>query len=112
MSTEFRIRTIPVVRRAVIDGDVPDLRWYEEAAPDPLADGRWEVFLDRISTRLTTVEWATGTMTVTIRAGACIEDCNLGDPAEAAARLLALVRRVQWPGAGVRSAEDRRAGHQ
>jgi len=77
MSSSFSVRTASVVPRSVIDSGPPDLRWSDKKAPDPLDDGRWEIFRDRISTRLTTVEWAASIMTVTIRAGACMEDCNL-----------------------------------
>ncbi|MGH9280957.1 MAG: hypothetical protein ACRD12_23080 [Acidimicrobiales bacterium] len=90
MSNEFRVPVSDPVARSVVDGGRADVRWSEEA-PDPLGPGRWHLHLDRISTRVTTVDYDGGWLAVTVRAGASVEDCGLA---------LDIVRRMARAGDG------------
>jgi hypothetical protein len=85
MSEEFVIHTRRRVRRSVIDPDLEDLRWQGQVPADPLGHGSWGLFRDRISTRITTVATQRDQLKVTLRSGACHEDCELA---------LSIVRRA------------------
>jgi hypothetical protein len=89
VSTTFQISIHAPVGRSLIDPGLADLRWYVEEPPDPLTVGTWNLFRAGISTRMTTVAYAPGGVTVTLRSGACAEDCELA---------LGIVQRVAREG--------------
>ncbi len=77
MSSEFRVRTGGPTPRAIIDPGIEELSWRGDQPPDPLEAGVWELYLEGVSTRVTTVACEPGALTVTIRSGASFEDCEL-----------------------------------
>jgi hypothetical protein len=85
LSTTFQIAADQPVVRSLIEPGLADLRWYGDEPPDPLAAGSWSLFRTGISTRITTVAYDPGRVAVTLRSGACVEDCELA---------LGVVRRV------------------
>lgn len=91
MSSEFTVRTGGPPPRAVIDPGIQELRWRGDQPPDPLEPGAWELYLEGVSTRVTTVACEPGALTVTIRSGASFEDCELA---------LGIVRRCAALGEG------------
>ena len=91
MSSDFRVRVAGRVRRALVEGEVRDLRWTGVEPPDPLNEGTWGVYRDRLSTRVITVAYDTETLSVRIPSGSSHEDCELG---------LDIVRRAAGAGRG------------
>jgi hypothetical protein len=93
MSAEFRITTRPLPRD-LVEPDRGDVCWLgDQRPPDPLASGRWGAFRERISTRVTSIEYGDGQLEVTVPVGAALEDCDLA---------LGIVRRVAaFAGEGV-----------
>lgn len=83
--------------RATIDQGKEKLRWRGDQPPDPLEPGVWELYLEGVSTRVTTVACQPGALTVTIRSGASLEDCELA---------LGIVRRSATLGDGTIDSGD------
>lgn len=77
MSCEFRVRVPPTLPGTLVASPEAGRVWSPLEVSDPLTAGRWNVFLDRISTRLTAVEYEPPELTVTMRAGTSPEDCDL-----------------------------------
>jgi len=85
MSAEFSVSMSPLPRELLVAG-CQDLGWLNgEQPPDPVSPGSWGAFRDRISTRVTAIEYSDGQLDVTVPVGAALEDCDLA---------LGIVRRV------------------
>jgi len=98
MSIEFGVQTTQPLPRSVIDPGLDKLRWDDDEPSDPVTPGSWTLFLEGISTRVSIVTLeGTGRLSVTIRSGACLEDCDLA---------LGIVRRAAASGDGIVNSEE------
>jgi hypothetical protein len=78
VSVNLSFRAPRAALRACLDLRHLDVRWMGGAAPpDPLVDGTWSVYRDRLSTRATQVEIAGDELRVRVHAGASDEDWDL-----------------------------------